>query len=190
VSLRHPLRGPGLDDACFGWKSASVSKSTATCRVNSDLRFLLGVETAGNPRRYRPSLDAGSSARLPLSMAFSLIAAFAALNCLLSMARTRARLGGPFRPRNPLALSSFLASSGFASTRSPRLRRSACVRPSGSTAHQVGNGRKPTSASPQPGCWIVAPFLPHEVQRARCLSRFARYVCTPADDGDGASRAK
>jgi hypothetical protein len=43
VSLRHPLRGPGLDDACFGWKSASVSKSTATCRVNSDLRFLLGV---------------------------------------------------------------------------------------------------------------------------------------------------
>jgi hypothetical protein len=26
----------------------------------------------------------------------------------------------------------------------------------------VGNGRKPTSVPPQPGCWRVAPFLPHE----------------------------
>ena len=32
----------------------------------------------------------------------------------------------------------------------------------------VGNGKKPTSLPPQPGCWIVA--LPHELQRARSLS--------------------
>ena len=37
--------------------------------------------------------------------------------------------------------------------------------------HATGNGRKPTSFRPQPGCWIVAPFLPHELQRTRCRSR-------------------
>jgi hypothetical protein len=42
------------------------------------------------------------------------------------------------------------------------------VRESG---YETGNGRKPTSLPPQPGCWIVAPLLPHELQRARCLSR-------------------
>jgi hypothetical protein len=37
--------------------------------------------------------------------------------------------------------------------------------------YATGNGRKPTSLPPQPGCWIVAPLLPQEVQRARCLNR-------------------
>jgi hypothetical protein len=36
---------------------------------------------------------------------------------------------------------------------------------------ETGNGRKPTSLPPQPGCWIVAPLRPHELHRARCLSR-------------------
>jgi hypothetical protein len=32
------------------------------------------------------------------------------------------------------------------------------------------NGRRPPSLPPQLGCWIVAPLLPHELQRARCRS--------------------
>jgi len=39
------------------------------------------------------------------------------------------------------------------------------------SAYHTGNGKKPTSLPPQPGCWIVAPFLPHALQRARCRSR-------------------
>src|SRR5690349_545346 len=39
------------------------------------------------------------------------------------------------------------------------------------TSYETGNGKKPTSLPPQPGCWIVAPFLPHERQRARCHRR-------------------
>ena len=31
----------------------------------------------------------------------------------------------------------------------------------------AGNGRKPTSAPPHPGCWSVAPRRPHRVQRAK-----------------------
>ena len=38
------------------------------------------------------------------------------------------------------------------------------------TAFETGNGRKPISAPPQPGCWSVAPLRPHSVQRARCRS--------------------
>jgi hypothetical protein len=34
----------------------------------------------------------------------------------------------------------------------------------------MGNGRKPTSAPPHPGCWTVAPLLPQCVHRARSLS--------------------
>ena len=37
--------------------------------------------------------------------------------------------------------------------------------------HVVGNGWKPTLLPAQPGGWIVAPLLPHSLQRARCLSR-------------------
>ena len=32
---------------------------------------------------------------------------------------------------------------------------------------QPGNGRKPISAPPQPGCWMVAPLWPRAVQRAQ-----------------------
>ncbi len=38
------------------------------------------------------------------------------------------------------------------------------------TDRSVENGRKPISAPPQPGCWMVAPLLPHAVQRARSRS--------------------
>ena len=45
-----------------------------------------------------------------------------------------------------------------------------------SSRESLGNGRKPISPPPQPGCWMVAPLSPHEVRRtlpkliARCPS--------------------